>query len=368
MAPESFSEEEVRLARSVLARSLGLKRGENLLIETWTHGLPLAETFVVEARRMGVHAMVVYEGERAFFESQRVASARDASTISAPELAAVAATDAYLYLPGPDDIRRWMDLPADRRTALDRAAEEWGGVVHRRGVRAAFLHYAGATPLAAREHEVDLDEWRRETREGTLVPPAEFRRAARKAATALARGRRVTVTHENGTHLDLGLAARPAVVQDGEVARRDLASGHNWAVLPAGFLIVAPDERVADGTFVANRLSRHRRGSFYGARWTFEGGRLTDHSFERGGELFESAYRTAGKERDRPALFQLGLNPKIRDAPLQEDQERGVVTMYIGRNDDFGGRTRGSFREYALLEGADVTVDERPIVRCGRLL
>ena len=53
---------------------------------------------------------------------------------------------------------------------------------------------------------------------------------------------------------------------------------------------------------------------------------------------------------------------------MWEDLEKGVVTLYIGYNDDFGGQTPGSFREYALLRGADVLVDGEPILRRGRFL
>jgi len=357
-----------RLASRVLTRSLHLKRGENVIIETWTHGIPLAEAFVVEARRLGVRPMVLYEGERSFFEMHKVASPRDASAIGAAELAAVAAADAYVYLPGPDDLKRWVELPAVRRETLDRVIDDWNQVLRRHSVRAVYLHYAAATPLAAQEYGVDVDAWRRETLEGSAIDPAALRRGAHAVASHLWRGHRLTVTHPNGTRLDLALAGRAPLVEDGSVDAEDLRAGRNWTVLPAGFLITAVHERTAEGLFVANRPSRRRRGVVEGARWSFREGRLDEYHHEKGGEMVEESFQKAGRERDRPALFQLGLNPKLRDAPLQEDQERGIVTLYIGHNDDFGGRTRGGFRDYALIEGADVAVDGRPVLRAGQLV
>lgn len=78
------------------------------------------------------------------------------------------------------------------------------------------------------------------------------------------------------------------------------------------------------------------------------------------------SYRKAGRERNRPAALGIGLNPELHDFPRVEDQELGVVAVEIGRNDDLGGRTRGSYRQFALLRGADLFVDDRQLLRAGR--
>jgi len=361
-------EEWARLARTVLGRSLRLRRGQSVIIESWTHGLPAAEVFAVEARRLGLRPLLLYESERSFFDAQAKARPQDAAAIGDAELAAVAATDGYVYLPGPEDLDRWNRLPEANRRALDRWIVEWSRVVQRHAVRGAYLHIGSATPSAAERLGVDVAQWQREALEGTFVDPRTFRRAGRPLTDRLARGRRVSITHPNGTHLDLGLAGYRPILQDGTINARDTHEGRSWAVLPGGYVLVALDDRVAEGVFLANRPSRHRRGVEAGARWTFRGGRLVDHTFEEGQPIFEESYEGATKERDRPAVLSIGLNPKVHDAPLLADQELGVVTVYIGRNDDYGGRTRGAFRDYALIEGATVTVDDRPIVRDGRLV
>jgi hypothetical protein len=40
-----------RLARTVIGKTLGLKRGETVLIEAWSNSLPYAEAFQREAGR-----------------------------------------------------------------------------------------------------------------------------------------------------------------------------------------------------------------------------------------------------------------------------------------------------------------------------
>jgi leucyl aminopeptidase (aminopeptidase T) len=359
---------DARLAQLVLTRSLRLRRGQSVIIEAWPHALELAEEFVVQARRLGIRPMVLYEGERAFFDSQRLASVADGSAIATPELAAVAATDAYVFLPGPADPKRWSDLPAPRRAAYNRWMETWNRALHGRGARACYAYFAADTEAAAREYEVDLASWHREIREGSAIDPASFRRSARRIVGRLRAGRRVSITHPNGTNIDLGLAGRLPYVDDGSVDDEDLRLGQNWTVLPAGLVIVALNERFAEGRFIANRPSRHRRGVNRGVRWTFHNGRLISYESDDRTGAFAEAYRSGGPGRDRPALLSVGLNPRIHTAPLQEDQGRGIVSFYIGSNDHYGGRTRGSFHDYALLEGADVTVDGHPIVRAGEPL
>jgi len=356
---------DARLAQQVLTRSLRLRRGQNVIIETWTHSLDLAEEFVVQARRMGVRPMVLYEGERAFFDSQRLASVADGSAISAPELAAVAATDAYVFLSGPSDPKRWAELSLARKAALDRWVGTWHQVLQSRGARACYAYFASATEAAARAYEVDLGSWRREVREASTVDPAVFRRSARRFAGRLRSGRRVTITHPNGTRIDLGLSGRIPYIDDGSVDADDIRMGHTWTVVPSGLAIVALNERFAEGRFVANRPSRHRRGVNPGIQWTFHDGRLISYESDDRSQGFAEAFRSAGPGHDRPALFSIGLNPRLRNAPLQDDQAVGVVSLYVGHNEHFGGRNRVNFADYALLEGADVSVDGHPIVRAG---
>ena len=368
MPGEDAGASDARLAQFVLTRSLRLRRGQNVIIETWPHALDLAEEFVVQARRMGIRPMVLYEGDRSFFDSQRLASVADGSAIAAPELAAVAATDAYVYLPGPADPKRWAELPSARRDAMDRWMETWNRVLRGRGARACYAYFAAATEAAAREYDIDLGAWRRELRESSVVDPAFLRRSARRLSGRLRAGHRVTITHPNGTRIDLGLSGRTPFVDDGSVDDEDLRYGKSWTVVPSGLAIVAINERFAEGRFIANRPSHHRRGVNRDVQWTFHDGRLISYESEDPSGVFAEAYRTGGPGRDRPALFSVGLNPRIRDAPLLQDQGRGVVSLYIGGNDHYGGRTRSSFHDYALLEGADVSVDGHPIVRAGELV
>jgi len=131
--------------------------------------------------------------------------------------------------------------------------------------------------------------------------------------------------------------------------------------LPSGLVRVALDEKVADGTLVSNRTSYYDDGKATGARFEFREGRLVDASFESGGERFDGPFKKAGKGRDQPGLFSLGLNPELHDTPQVEDIERGAALVSVGGNRQLGGRNSAQFFGWAITAGATVEVDGRPL-------
>jgi len=355
-----------RIAGAVLEGSLGLQRGRSVIVETWAHTVPAADALAMEARRRGIRPLLLHVPAR-FFEVPKGTRPSDAFAVARPEIAAASATDGYILLPALTAVsEQRASLPESERRALALRQQAWVDLLVRHSVPSVYLMSASVTPENARRFRVNLRAWQRESLRATLVSSSLLRRKAAPIAERIRSGRRVRITHPNGTHLELHLAGRPAYVDDAQVDRHDLALGRIGTTVPGGFLTVAVDERSADGCFLSNRPSRTRRGRLDGVGWTFHDGRLVDYEVRRGRAIFEEAYRAAGPERDRPALFEIGLNPEIHDFPFAEDQEDGVLTLDIGRNEDFGGRTRGRFRGYAILRGADVEIDGRPILRAGR--
>jgi leucyl aminopeptidase (aminopeptidase T) len=355
-----------RVASRVLKRSLRLKRGQNLIIEAWTHTLPFAELLTSEALRMGVRPTTFFVSEQAFLEAQTRSHPHGSGASVRSELAAIAAADGYILLPGPEDMSLLDRLPPAKRRAHERGVAERRRLLQHHAVPSVCILGAPVTETAAEQFGVDLNAWRKESLASHLVDPGAMRRVATPFARALQDGHRISISHPNGTQLTLGLSGRAPMIEDGAIDAHDKAQGRTYTVLPAGWVAVALDDSVADGTWVANRPSRDGRGVIRDARWTFRAGRLTDLVLGMGRSMFERRYARGGPEKNRPAMLEIGLNPRLHDFPVVEDHQFGVVTLYIGHNDDYGGRTRGTFREYALLEGADVTIDERPILSGGR--
>lgn len=359
---------ESRVAHQVLSRSLGVRSGQSVVIESWTHTLPWAAAFVTEARKLGAHPIVLYEDEEAYWNSVGAADPKVVGTMGASEQAAVKEADAYVFFWGPADRARLQSLPDKTRSALLAFNPKWYTLASKAGLRGCRMELGRATPAAAKRFGVDLATWQSQLVQGTLTDLTALQRRGRKLTARLAKGRDVVITHPNGTRLSLKLRGRDPINDDAVVDAADVRAHHAMTPIPGGVVTVAIDERAAEGTFLANRTSYLMSGPATEGKWTFEGGRLTALDYETGGLPVKAALEKAAKGADRPAFLSIGLNPELRNTPNLEDQEAGVVCVAVGGNDFYGGATSNPFMTWIALAGATVTVDGHPLVKGGRIV
>jgi leucyl aminopeptidase (aminopeptidase T) len=357
----SDAPDPAELAKVLLGPELNVRRGENVIIETWTHSLAYSTACVVEARRLGAHPMLLLEDESAYWRSLDIAPAVGRwSRVGGHEWAALAKAHAYVFFPGPEDRPRFNQLPPTQRSALTTYNAEWyrrAKAARLRGVR-CMLGYA--SDAQARFWGVRAPEWRDGLLRATLgVEYAHLQRQGRAVAERLRTGKLLHITAANGSEVRLRLRHRAPVVEDGVVDRTDLDAGRNLATSPPGTVVVAVDESSAEGIAVANRASYLRGGRVEGGQWEVHAGHLANAWYTEGQEIFEAGYRDAPKGKDVVGLVSIGLNPKIGPGlPQVEDQEAGAVTIAVGGN-------QGS---WIVLAEATVAVDERPLLDRGHLL
>jgi leucyl aminopeptidase (aminopeptidase T) len=359
-----------RIAHNVLRNTLNLKKDETLTVEVWTHGLPWVDSFVVEARKIGAHPMVVYESDNAFWTSIEEGRAKNLGELGDQEWAALRETNAYVFFWGPSDRARWHSLPKTMEKTLTSYEEEFFKLFKEKRIRWCRMELERATEESAKEYGISYSAWVKELLEASASNPKTMGRDARKVAERLENGRSVIITHSNGSHLELRLKGRKPFADDGVVEAEDVEAGFGGSTVPSGVVQVALDETFAEGTFKATRPSRYvpSLGQTDGGEWTFKNGKLVKYEFKKGQADFAKLYQKAGPERDLPAIFSIGLNPKIHDAPLLEDQGLGVVTVYIGSNEWLGGASKGDFHSWMTMEGANVTIDDKPLVVSGKIV
>ena len=360
-----------RLAKSVLRNSLALKKGENVTIEAWSRALPWVDAFLIEAREMGLHPMVIYDSDAAFWKNVEEGRAKSMGVLGSQELAALKETDAYVYFWGPSDRARWHNLPDSTVSTLTAYEEVWFKAAKEARLRWCRIELSRATEELAKEYGIGYSEWVRELLEASTVNPESMMRNGRKIAEKLENGSEVLITQRNGTRLELRLNGRRPFVDDGVVDEADVNAGFGESNVPSGVVTVAVDESIAEGNFKANRPTRHgpSRGRSEEGEWTFENGKLAKYTYGHGEKDFSRMYLKADHGiRDRPAILSVGLNPKIHNLPLFEDQEQGVVSLYIGSNEWLGGSNKGDFHSWLLLRGADLTVDGETLLKTGKLV
>jgi len=360
------------MARLILRKNLGVRRGEHVTIDAWTSTLPYATAFVIESRLLGARPLLLYEDEPAYWAAAAECRPAELAILGEPRRAALEKTDALVSFFGPSDRGRFHALPARTRRRLCDFEDSFYRSVERAGARAVQLAIGRVSAPSARMYGVDEDRWREELVASALVPPAELARRGRSVAARLRSGRRIEIAHPNGTRLMLGLRGLTPEVSDGMVPPPGRKAGWSMPTVPAGVVTVGLDERTAEGVFKSNVDSSvgisDGVGDFSGGRWTFAGGQLTRSTFDRGGPMFDESFEGASAGRERPASISIGLNPRIVDAPLLQDQGLGTVTFNIGRNDHVGGRTRVPWWAWLSLRGSDLRIDGVPLLKTGRLV
>jgi leucyl aminopeptidase (aminopeptidase T) len=361
----------VQIAQALVGTALGVKRDENVIIETWNHTLPFATSCVVEARRRGAHPMLLLEDETAYWRSIDLApSIAQWSRVGRHEWAALAEADAYVFFPGPADRPRFRSLPAEHVASLTGYNMDWYKRAEKsrlRGVR-SMLGYASDPQAAA--WGVSPTTWRSQLIRATVdADGKEIRTTAERVRRKLLKGKELRITATNGTDLTLKLRGRKPFVDDGVVSAEDLKLGNNMTVSPPGELAVAIDEKSAEGVAIASRPTFAGFGRLEGGQWEAHGGRLASAWYTEGQTAFDERFAKAPKGKDIVSVFSLGLNKALAaGVPQAEDQEAGAVTLAIGGNAGYGGSNKVGFSTWVVIGEATVAVDGAPLCDRGHIL
>jgi leucyl aminopeptidase (aminopeptidase T) len=366
---EASPELAAQLAKTILSKTLHVRRGENVVIETWSESLPWAKPFVTEARALGANPLLLYEDEEGFWEALNAGNARQTGRVGTHEWAALDKTAAYVFFFGPSQWPRGDDLPPKKQAGVAAYNQEWYRRAAKAKIRGARMYLGRTSQLAADRWDLDLHDWQEELLRASLVSPADLHRMGAKIGARLQKGKQVQITHPDGTDLSFRLGKFPIQLDDALVDAADLKAGNNMATVPGGVVGVAIDHTSATGTVMGNHTTYPDSGPVSGSHWTFAEGRLTEQSYASGGAPIEARYAQAPKSgRDRLGYFSIGLNSEINKLPQMEDQELGAVLLQLGGNTYRGGKNASPFGAWLVLKGANVAIDGKPVLDGGRIV
>ncbi|MCI4320374.1 MAG: hypothetical protein L3J87_02855 [Thermoplasmata archaeon] len=362
-------EDAPEICRTILSQTLHLRRGENLVVESWSHMLPWANLLVLEARKLGIRTTLLYEDEATYWRSVEESKAADLGRMPDPELGAIAKADGYVFFWGPEDRPRRAALPPEQGQALTAYNGAWYEAATKSRLRGCRIELGRATPAAARFFGVNPVTWQANVLAGSRADMKGIARDAARVASRLRKGKQLRVTHANGTDVSVRLLGRKPTVDDGIVDADDVRTGNNMTTFPGGATYVALDESFIEGKVVANRaICSPRMGCLAGGRWSFEQNRLASYSYEAGGERFAEMYDAAGTGKDKPGFLSVGFNSALREVPELEEFERGTILIGVGSNTSFGGKNRSPFQSYLALAGGHLEVDGKALVADGEIL
>ncbi len=356
---------EERLARSTLGGYLPVRAGQTVVVESWTHALPWARAFVVEARRRGADPILALEDEDGYFRSLRAGG----RVPTAPALLAPGGA-AYVYLGGPEAFPRLLGLgPRDLTRALDRHGGAWGSTARSARLRGVRLAIAGVTPTAAARFGVDVEAWRAEVLAASLVPPHRLAATASRVLRRLARAATLSIRHENGSRLELPLRPGSWTEEAGRPTRAGHRSDAVWSPVPAGRVVVPVRPRRARGTWESNRPTYERFGETpvaLGAQVDLREGRVASASFDRGGEEFVRSARRRGLRSIALTAVSVGLNPEVSRAPEIGEFAYGTLGLRFRFPDPAAGVRDPPHERTFLLQGAEADLDGEPWLVGGR--
>jgi leucyl aminopeptidase (aminopeptidase T) len=357
-----------KLAKTILTQTLHVKKGENVVIESWSESLPWAKPFVTEARKLGANPMLLYEDEEAFWNALQTGNGHHTGRVGTHEWAALAKTSAYVFFFGPSEWPRRDDLPAKKLDGVAGYNPEWYKRAAKAKIRGARMYLGRVSQMSADRWNLDLEAWKDELLRSSLVSPKTLHQLGTKVGDRMRKGKVATVRHPNGTDLTFRLGKAPIQLDDGMVDDADIQIGNNMASIPGGVVGVVTDVGSASGTLVGNHTTFPDSGPVTGIRWTFVDGHLTEQSYESGGEPILARYNKAPKKgRDRLSYVSVGLNSAITSLPQMEDQESGALLFTIGENRFRGGKNASPFGAWMVVTGADFSIDGKPVIKGGKL-
>ncbi|HYB84084.1 MAG TPA: aminopeptidase [archaeon] len=353
------------LVKNVLSSTLNVQPGDDVIVETWNHGLPIAGPFLYHLRELGARAVLLFEDEETFWKSVELLPDEKLGKVGEHEWAALEKSKGYIFIPGPEDFpRMWRNrVKFQAATAYN---VEWYKRAERYRLKAARITLGYATRQRARAFGVSLASWERMLLAASTIDFMELRENVRKVGSMLRNGS-VKLTDSKGTNLNLRLAGREPFQDDCIVDAEDLDHGRNVANIPGGDVLACPEETYAEGRVVFDRPLQLMGKWVGGVELSFKDGRLTDYHARSNADLLKTAYEKATGERDRVGVLGVGVNPKVKVGFLQDSLASGVVTVGVGGNDDIGGANKTDFYFAGVLTKATLTVDGNAIVENGKL-
>jgi leucyl aminopeptidase (aminopeptidase T) len=367
--PETPSKLQRDAARNIVTKYLKVRAGENAIIESWDHTMPMARAMLDEVRRVGGKVLLVYNDEDAWWRAIDRKQSKLLGQSSAPEWAALKAADVYVNFWGPGDTDRIEKFPDSANDAFD-WNWPWYAVARKTGLRGVRMTAGFVTEGRARQWGLDRAQWEESFLRASLIDPDEMAKSGARLCKALSLGKKVRITHSNGTDLEVALTGVAPRLQDGRphpYGKRDSPSGM-LTNIPAGFVDFILDSKTAEGRFHANRRTNIWWNWHAGATLEFADGKLTSYSFEDGEVEFARQYKNGTAGKDRTSALTFGLNPAVRDVPNLEKWERGSVSLQIGGNRGLGGTNGSNFFTWFSLAGSEIAIDGTPVIRAGKFL
>ena len=177
-------------------------------------------------------------------------------------------------------------------------------------------------------------------------------------------GKKVRVTTEKGTDINMGIDGREAMKPGGI-----LHDAGDFGNLPEGEACIAPVEGTAEGTFVID-------GSILSSKVDedikvhVKGGHAVSIEGGKSAEELKNALERAGNDAYNIAELGIGTNKaaKITGSTLEDEKVYGTAHIAFGNNKSFGGNVDAPIHLDGVFHEPTIYVDDKMIMEKGHIV
>ncbi len=340
-----------KVAKKVLRKTLSVKKGETVTVESWNNGLEFARVVVAEARAMGCTAAMVLEDEEAYIKGVKRSPKNTLGMMGRNEYGMLKGTDAYVFIPGP--LLAGYQTRVNPRLMSDstRYNASWYDAAKKAKLKGARLTfgYIGEEMAGIMGRTVQQVEERQLN--AALVNFEQISSSARRLSSSLTGGSEVSV-RAGGSRLESTLKGE-TTIEDGVVSPQDMRTGDNMTYVPPGFVSKGVDPTSASGPLKVSK-SVTRLGLLSDATMTFKEGRLVQWKSKESMPMLTELVKAVPEQKRRLTTLNVGINPRMDYLFGQDRMVAGSVTA-------------GGFGFTAVVRGADLTVGGQALVTAGKL-
>src|SRR5216117_4258487 len=94
------------LVKNVIRRTLHIQPKENVIVETWNHGLPIATEVVYQVRAAGARPLLLFEDEDTYWKSVTTLPESKLGQVGSHEWRAMSEADGTSSFPAPRTSRK----------------------------------------------------------------------------------------------------------------------------------------------------------------------------------------------------------------------------------------------------------------------
>ncbi len=340
-----------KVAKKVLRKTLSLKKGQAVTVESWNNGLEFARVVLAEARAMGCTAVMVLEDEEAYIKGVKRSPKNTLGLMGRNEYGMLKGTDAYVFIPGP--LLSAYQTRVDPRLMSDstRYNSSWYDAAKKAKLKGARLTFGYIGEEMAGIMGRTVQQVAERQLSAALVNFEQISSSARRLSSSLTNGSEVSV-RAGGSRLEVNLKGE-TTIEDGVVSQQDMRTGDNMTYIPPGFVSKGVDPTSASGTLKISK-SVTRLGLLGDGTLTFKEGRLVQWKSKENMPMLTELVKAVPEQKRKLTVLNVGINPRMDYLFGQDRMVAGSVTT-------------GGFGFTAVVRGANLTVGGRALVTAGKL-